>query len=428
MIDRAIKRMKELDPAAKETFDLVDKLNVRLVELELQMMETAVRDRQEAVAIYRGEYSVLRDQLQAAVIGYVDGRVAEERRRSEELAAAAARLRNAAAAAGLAAVLASVFVARSMLRPVRALAAEAERAASGDLREGAAIEAAGDMGLFVRAFNSMRSTLRGVLGDWAAEAETLASTAGKFSANAAAVSAGASETAAAMGEVSSAMENIAAGARRIAEEAEKAAECAREGRKGLQDVVREMGEIRDASLAARETVKGFVEASRKIGEIVDAITFVADQTKLLSLNAAIEAARAGEYGRGFAVVADEVRKLAVQSAEAAKDIQRRVAEMQQESARALQSVEQSAVRAEGGARLVAEAGAGLETLIALAQELAGHVRSIASSVHEVTDAAQNVSAAAQEQTAAMEEVAAAAQELDRLAAKMRETVSRFRLS
>jgi methyl-accepting chemotaxis protein WspA len=70
------------------------------------------------------------------------------------------------------------------------------------------------------------------------------------------------------------------------------------------------------------------ERANNIGTVVTTITKVADQTNLLSLNAAIEAEKAGEYGLGFSVVAREIRRLADQTAIATLDIERIVVDMQ----------------------------------------------------------------------------------------------------
>ena len=111
--------------------------------------------------------------------------------------------------------------------------------------------------------------------------------------------------------------------------------------------------------------------SEQIEGIVATITGIAEQTNLLALNAAIEAARAGEQGRGFAVVAEEVRKLAEESQSPPASIAGLIEEIQAETAKAVEVVEDGARRTEEGAATVEQAREAFEPLGA---SVAGHER------------------------------------------------------
>src|SRR5450631_1525310 len=87
-------------------------------------------------------------------------------------------------------------------------------------------------------------------------------------------------------------------------------------------------QIVEASASINDRLAVLSDKAGNIGTVVTTITKVADQTNLLSLNAAIEAEKAGEYGRGFAVVATEIRRLADQTAVATYDIEQMVKEIQ----------------------------------------------------------------------------------------------------
>jgi methyl-accepting chemotaxis protein len=169
------------------------------------------------------------------------------------------------------------------------------------------------------------------------------------------------------------------------------------------------------------TMGSINESSKKIVDIISVIDGIAFQTNILALNAAVEAARAGEQGRGFAVVAAEVRSLAQRSAGAAKEIKALIGD--------------SVDKVDAGSRLVADAGATMEEVVASVRKVTGIMSEIlaasseqSSGIDQVGQAITEMDHATQQNAALVEEAAAAAQSMEEMASKLSQSVSVFRLA
>lgn len=120
--------------------------------------------------------------------------------------------------------------------------------------------------------------------------------------------------------VDSSVERLGEGVAQAQEYTTRALEQAAHGVKVMQTLAESIEQVAQAFERATETMQSLQQRSADIDSIVNLIKDIADQTKLIALNAAIEAARAGTHGRGFAVVADAVRRLAEQTSQATREI------------------------------------------------------------------------------------------------------------
>ena len=131
----------------------------------------------------------------------------------------------------------------------------------------------------------------------------------------------------AVGEISTVAEGLEETMREVAARSQETAVFASSGQNDLGRMEEAMTNMETASGSISGRLQAINEKAENITNVVVTITKVAEQTNLLSLNAAIEAEKAGEYGRGFNVVAREIRRLADQTAVATLDIEQMVKDM-----------------------------------------------------------------------------------------------------
>ena len=171
------------------------------------------------------------------------------------------------------------------------------------------------------------------------------------------------------------------------------ATAATSGQTSLTRMEAAMQTMETASRTIANRLALIQERAANITSVITTITKVAEQTNLLSLNAAIEAEKAGQHGRGFAVVAREIRRLADQTAEATLDIEHMVKEMTSAVSAGVVGMDQFAHEVRQGAQEVRTVGAQLVQIIAQVQTLSPRFDTVHEGMQAQTQGAQQISAA-----------------------------------
>jgi methyl-accepting chemotaxis protein len=176
-----------------------------------------------------------------------------------------------------------------------------------------------------------------------------------------------------------------------------------------------VGEVKGASDKLTTSINAIERHSVEIGNIVKVIEGIADQTNLLSLNAAIEAARAGEAGKGFAVVAEEVKRLAERSANSTQEIGELIKTVQLDTRTVVRLTDEVISKIVGSiertAQLASDAAHATEDQAESAEQLLG-------TAGKMTDLAQQIAGAAKENALGAAEITRAAEKMNQLTKQM----------
>jgi twitching motility protein PilJ len=230
------------------------------------------------------------------------------------------------------------------------------------------------------------------------------------------------------------IEEVSGNAERSSDVARHSVEVAHKGGEAVRRTIDGMNTIRETIQDTSKRIKRLGESSQEIGNIVELINDIAEQTNILALNASIQASMAGEAGRGFAVVADEVQRLAERSTNATKQIEVLVSTIQADTKEAVVSMERSTTDVVGGALLAENAGAALDEIEQVSNQIASLVQNISSSARQQAGSAADVT----RRTARISEISAqsakatiatsaAISKLSVFASQLRKTVAGFTL-
>jgi twitching motility protein PilJ len=238
----------------------------------------------------------------------------------------------------------------------------------------------------------------------------------------------------AIARMTASIEEVSGNAERSSDVARHSVDVAHKGGDAVRRTIAGMNTIRETIQETSKRIKRLGESSQEIGNIIELINDIADQTNILALNASIQASMAGEAGRGFAVVADEVQRLAERSANATKQVEVLVRTIQTDTNEAVVSMERSTTDVVGGALLAEHAGAALEEIEQVSNQIASLVQNILGSAQEQAKAAEAVTHNMDvlqdinlRTAAGTSKTTESIRKLAELAAQLRYSVSGFRL-
>ena len=365
------------------------------------------------------------------------------------------------AAAVLISGLIALMISNNLSTAVKKIVSAAKTAASGDLRQKLSSDRKDEFGILINSIGQMMDSMRDLIIEAAGIANSVIESASMVSSStqevvsitesiAAAIdqiSSGAGAQAAdteagviKTSELASSINAVAESANQIEQVSGSTFNLTKNALTSMDELDEKAGQTNQIIYQVRDDISELIKRSGKISSIVKVITNVADQTRLLSLNASIEAARAGEMGRGFAVVAEEVKNLAEQTAASALDIAALVKEIQSH-------IKATADKADSADNIISKQNEALEKVIGSFNEISAsmdllmnkvqeirsstiemdqHKNQVLNSIHNISAVSQQTAATTQELTASSDQQMAELKAFQEKALALEEEANRLK--
>ncbi len=349
------------------------------------------------------------------------------------------------------------FAARTITRPINAAVAGLKDIATGegDLTMRLTVKTNDEIGELAQWFNSFLDRLQGIIRQITEGIQTLSAASVQLSGISEQMSKAAQDTseratgvASASEEMSTSMTTVAAAMEESATNTQTVASAAEQMSATIDEIAGNSERARAISETAAQKATDtsgkmaqLGSAAQAIDKVVETITDISDQVNLLALNATIEAARAGKAGKGFAVVANEIKDLAGQTAQATKDINEKIATIQDTTAITVKDIDDITKIISEVNEVVSGIATAVEEQSTVTSEIATNVSQAAQGIQEVnvnvgqsatvaTEISSDigaVSTTAGEISTSSEQVHTSSESLSKLAKELKTMVGQFKI-
>lgn len=322
----------------------------------------------------------------------------------------------------LASITIVVVTSNKITKPLNEAISAAKRIAAGERQVELVASSSDETGVLIKALDQMQMSIRNGEEKLAAKAaetkellDNVVVTLAEVKQSVDVQSAGATEQAASINEITASLGEIEKSttqtvdkARAMGRAAKKTQEKGHLGLSSVEQSVLGMKNVRDKVQIIAQNILELSKQTQMVGEITAVVTNLAQQSKMLALNASIEAAKAGESGKGFAVVAAEVKNLAEQSEQSTAQVQQILEDIKRGTEKAVMVTEEGTKEVDQGMKQVEQAG-----------EI---IRNLNEIIRDATVASQQIEAAISQEGVGIEQITAGMNEINQVTSSLTQSV------